>query len=65
MNKKRAISRFFGTVALSTQPGFYLFKVINRNTKNTGAGCELRLKLTVSTPGRRQLYRSSIFIVNF
>ena len=32
-NNKRAISRFFGTVALPTQPGLHLFKVNNRNTK--------------------------------
>ena len=36
------------------QPGFYLFKVNNRNTKSTRAGCEMCLKLTVRTPERRQ-----------
>ena len=30
---KRAISRFFGTVALTDKPGFYLFKFNGRNTK--------------------------------
>ena len=36
-NNKRAISRFFGMVALNTLQRFYLFKVNNRNTKNTRA----------------------------
>ena len=36
-HNKRAISRLFGTMAFSTQPGFYLNKVNNRSTKNTRA----------------------------
>ena len=49
-NNKRAISQYFGTVALTTQPRFYLFKVNDRNTKNTRARCGMCLKLTVKTP---------------
>ena len=54
MNNKRAISWFFGTVTLTTQPEFYLFKVNNRSTKNTRARYEMCLKLTITTPERRQ-----------
>ena len=43
-NNKRTISWFFGTVTLAIHPGFYQFKVNNRNTKNTIAKCEMRLK---------------------
>ena len=43
----------FGTVALTTQPGFSLFQV-NRNTKNTRARYEMCVKLTVMTPEQRQ-----------
>ena len=53
-NNKRVISRFFGRVAVSTQPGFYLFKFNNKNTKNTRVRCEMCLKLTVRTPERRK-----------
>ena len=49
-NKNRAILRFFEMVTLTTQPGFYLYKVNNRNTKNTSARCEMCSKLTVRTP---------------
>ena len=49
-DNKRVISRFFGTVALTTYPGFYLINVTNRNTKNTKARCQMSLKLTVRTP---------------
>ena len=42
-NNKRAISRFFGTIALTNKPRFYLFKINNRNAKN------IRARLTVST----------------
>ena len=35
-------------VALTTQPGFYLLQVNNRNTKNTKTRFEMCLKLTVS-----------------
>ena len=42
-------SRFFGTVFLTTQPEFYMFKVNNRNTKNTRARCQICLKLTLRT----------------
>ena len=35
MNNKRTTSRFFGSVTLATQLGFYLFKVNNNNNKNT------------------------------
>ena len=44
----------FGTVALTTQPGFSLFQVNNRNTKNTRARYEMCVKLTVMTPEQRQ-----------
>ena len=44
----------FGMSTLTTLPGFYLFKVKNRNTKNTRARCETYLKLKVRTPVRRQ-----------
>ena len=54
MNNKRAIPRFFGTMALCTQPKFYLFKVNNRNIKKTRTRCEMCLMLTVKTPERRQ-----------
>ena len=36
-NNKRAVKRFFGMVALNTLQTFYLYKVNNRNTKNTRA----------------------------
>ena len=49
-NNKKVISRFFGIVALTAYPGFYLIKVTNRNTKNTKARCQMTLKLTVRTP---------------
>ena len=45
---------FFGTVAVTTQTGFYLFKVNNRSTKNTGVRCKMYLKLIVT-----------VFIINF
>ena len=61
-NNKRTISRFFERVALTIQPGFYLFKVNNRSTKNTRAKCEMCLKLIVETP-ERQWYHSGVFIV--
>ena len=48
--QKSYISQFFGTVALTTQPRFYLFKFSNRNTKNTSGGCEMCLELTVGAP---------------
>ena len=41
-------------VPLTTQPGFYLFQVNKRNTKNTKVRCELSLKLTVRIPERPQ-----------
>ena len=44
------IPRFFGTMALCTQPKFYLFKVNNRNIKKTRTRCEMCLTLTVKTP---------------
>ena len=53
-NNKCAISRLFGTVTLTTPPGFSLFKSNNRNAKNTRARCEMCLKLTVRTRDRRQ-----------
>ena len=34
-NNERAISPFFGMVALTTYSRFYVFKIKNRNTKNT------------------------------
>ena len=40
-NNKRALSLFFGTVTLTTQPEFYFFKVKNRNTKNDTARCDM------------------------
>ena len=55
----------FGTIAFTTQPGFCLFQVSNRNTKNTKARCEIYVKLTIMKPERRQGHRSSVFIVNF
>ena len=51
---KAAISRFFGTVVLTTQPVFYLFQLNNRNTKNTKARCEMCLQVTVRIPERPQ-----------
>ena len=53
-NNKRTISRFFGTVTPTTQLGFYLFKVNDRNTENTTARCEMCLKIIVRTLERRQ-----------
>ena len=44
-SNKTAISRFFRAVTLTTQPGFYLFQVNNRTTKNTKARCDMCLKL--------------------
>ena len=41
-------------MTLTNLPDFYLFKVNNRNTKNTREKCEICLKLTVRTPERRQ-----------
>ena len=64
-DNKRVISRFFGTVALTTYPGFYLINVTNRNTKNTKARCQMSLKLTVRTPEWHQWHHSSVFVVNF
>ena len=55
----------FGTIAFTTQPGFYLFQVNNRNTKTTRARCEIGVKLTIMTPKRRQWHRSGVFVVNF
>ena len=43
-----------GFLTLTTQPGFYLFKINNRNTKNTRERCEICLKLTVRKLERRQ-----------
>ena len=40
----------------------YMFKV---NNKNTRTRCEIRSKLTIKTPERRQWRCSSVFIVNF
>ena len=37
-----------------TQPGFRLFQVNNRNTKNTKTICEMCLKLTARIPERPQ-----------
>ena len=45
-NQKRIVSRIFGTVALTTHPGFYLFIVNNRKTKSTRARYDVCLKLT-------------------
>ena len=53
-NNKITISRFFGTLTPTTQLGFYLFKVNDRDIKNTRARCEICLKITVRTPERRQ-----------
>ena len=49
-NNKRIISRFFGTVIPTTPLGLYLFKVNDRNIKNTRARCEMCLKIIVRTP---------------
>ena len=35
-NNNRTLSRFFATVFLTAQLGFYLFKGNNRNTENIG-----------------------------
>ena len=51
---KRTRSRFFGTVTPTTQLGFYLFKVNDRNTKNTRTSREICLKLTVRKSERCQ-----------
>ena len=45
-NQKRNVSPIFGTVALTTQPGFYLFIVNNSKTKSTRARYDICLKLT-------------------
>ena len=42
--------------------GKYMFKVNNESTR---ARCEIRSKLTIKTPERRDWRRSSISIVNF
>ena len=42
--------------------GNYMFKVNNRNTRTS---CEIRSKLTIKIPERRQWCHSGIFIVNF
>ena len=55
----------FGTIAFTTKPGFYLFQVNNRNTKNTRARCKTFVKLTIMTSERRQWHRSGFFDVNF
>ena len=52
-------------MALTRQSGFYLFKVNNRNIKNTRARCEMCLKLTVSTPEQRQRHHSGVSIDKF
>ena len=44
----------FGTIAFTTPPGFYLFQVNNRNTRNTRAKCKMCVKVTIMTPERRQ-----------
>ena len=54
INIRRAISWLFGSVTLTSQPGFYLFKVNNMNSKNTRTKREMCLKLTVKTPKQRQ-----------
>ena len=54
MKSEKTVMRFFETVTLTTLPGFYLFKVNNKNTKNIGAGCEMCLKLTIKKPEQRQ-----------
>ena len=53
MSNKRAIF-FFWNDGSTTDPGFYLFKVSNRSTKNTRVKYEMCLKLTVRTPERRE-----------
>ena len=63
-NNKRALSRFFGTVALTSQPRFYLYRFNQRKTRNTGARSEMCLKLTVKVSERRQRHCSGVFIVN-
>ena len=64
-NNKRALSRFFGTVIPTTQPGFYLFKVNNKNTKNTRARCEMCLKLTVRASELRQWHYLVSLLLTF
>ena len=49
-NNKKSSIMVFGTVAFTTQLGFCLFQVNNRNTKNTRARCEMCVKLTIMTP---------------
>ena len=46
--------RFFGTVTPTTQLGYYLFKVNDRNTENTRVICEMCLKIIIRTPEQRQ-----------
>ena len=43
--------------------GIYLFKVNDKNIRNTM--CEICLMLTIKTPKRRHWRRSYDFIVNF
>ena len=64
-NNKKSSIMVFGTVAFTTQLGFCLFQVNNRNTKNTRARCEMCVKLTIMTPEWRQWHCSGVFIVNF
>ena len=54
MDNKRAISRFFGVVAPTTQPRFYLFKGNNGKTQKTRLRREMCLKLTVRIPEQRR-----------
>ena len=52
--QQKAISQSLKTAIITIQPGSYLFKVNNRNTKNIRTRCERFLKLTVSTSERCQ-----------
>ena len=54
---------FFTQLSTTFNPaGNYIFNVKNRNT---GASCEICLKLSIETPERRHWRRSGVFIVNF
>ena len=52
--QKKSYIMGFGTIAFTTPPGFYLFQVNNRNTRNTRAKCKMCVKVTIMTPERRQ-----------
>lgn len=59
--KERFIDRSHKECMVSFRVGIYLFKV---NFGNTRKMCEMRSKLTMTTPERRHWRRTDVFIVN-